>query len=264
MSSSIKIAEVWEILLGDELEKPYFKDLSDKVNKEYLSKIVFPPQPLIFRALELCPPKQVRLVILGQDPYHTPGVADGLAFSSPADNPIPPSLRNIFKEIEREYGKDCGVLLEMDEIRDVGKAPKKAYSDTMTESPGPHNEEVRHLHKNRSPDISGWAEQGVLLLNTSLTVEAGQANSHASFGWHEFTDAVICRLSEKEEHIVFLLWGNYARQKAALIDGSKHLILESAHPSPLSAYKGFLGNGHFKTANEYLATNGRGSINWCD
>lgn len=177
----------------------------------------------MFRAFDMVEPKDVKVVILGQDPYHTPLVADGLAFSSPACNPVPPSLRNIFKEIEREYGT----------------CPK-------------------------TPDLTGWAKQGVLLLNATLTVEAGIANSHSAYGWHEFTDAVIRTLSEKEEHIVFLLWGNSAQKKMTLIGGSKHLILESAHPSPLSAHKGFLGNGHFKMANEYLGKQGRGSINWCN
>ena len=185
-------------------------------------KKVFPPHANIFRAFDMCSPQDVRVVILGQDPYHTPGVADGLAFSSSNENSIPPSLRNIFKEIGQEYGT-CPII----------------------------------------PDLTGWAKQGVLLLNATLTVEAGKANSHVAFGWHEFTDAVIRALSEKEEHIAFLLWGNYARQKSALINGSKHLILESAHPSPLSAHRGFFGNDHFKMANEYLAMKGRGSVDWC-
>lgn len=217
------IPHTWKILLSDELNQQKFTLLKSKLSIAYATEEVFPAQPQMFRALELCAPKGVRVVILGQDPYHTPGVADGLAFSSSAGNPLPPSLRNIFREIEGEYGT----------------CPKMS-------------------------DLSGWAKQGVLLLNTTLTVEAGVANSHSACGWHEFTDAVIRSLSEKEEHIVFLLWGNFARQKRELVDGSKHLILESAHPSPLSAHKGFLGNGHFKKANEYLEKHKRGSIDWCN
>ena len=163
------------------------------------------------------------MVILGQDPYHTPGVADGLAFSSMIGNPIPPSLQNIYKEIEAEFGSTCV----------------------------------------KSPDLTHWAEQGVLLMNASLTVESGIANSHSEIGWHEFTDAIIRIVSKTQEHNVFMLWGNYARAKRSLIDHEKHMVLESAHPSPLSVHKGFSGNGHFKAANEYLAESGRGSINWC-
>jgi uracil-DNA glycosylase len=177
----------------------------------------------MFRAFESASPKEVRVVILGQDPYHTPAVADGLAFSSFSTNPIPPSLLNIYKEIEAEFHTPCA----------------------------------------HTPDLSHWAEQGVLLLNASLTVESGKANSHAAFGWHEFTDAVIESVSRECTHVVFLLWGNYAREKRTLIDATKHLILESPHPSPLSAHRGFLGNNHFKKANEYLEKHGRGTISWC-
>ena len=220
--NEVKIPPAWKPFLSAELRRPYFVELKDKLRIAYDSKEIFPAQSHIFRALTLCAPQDVRVVILGQDPYHTPLVADGLAFSSSNENFIPPSLRNIFKEIEREYGT-C----------------------------------------RKEPDLSRFAKQGVLLLNATLTVEAGKANSHVAFGWREFTDAVIRALSENEEHIVFLLWGNYARQKKSLIDASKHLILESAHPSPLSAHKGFLGNNHFKMANEYLEKHERGSINWC-
>lgn len=221
--NEIKISPEWGELLFKEFTKSYFVELWEKAQKPFFSKNIFPHPANIFRALNMCAPKEVRVVILGQDPYHTPGVADGLAFSSPEGNPVPPSLRNIFKEIEREYGS-CP----------------------------------------QTPDLSSWAKQGVLLLNATLTVEAGKANSHVAFGWHEFTDTVIRLLSDKEQHIVFLLWGNSARQKNTLIDASKHLILESAHPSPLSSYKGFLGNGHFKKANEYLEKQGRRSIDWCN
>ncbi len=224
MEKLVKIAPEWEVLLREEFMQPYFAQLREKVRKAYLSKKVFPPLAKMFRAFDMVAPKYVKVVILGQDPYHTPGVADGLAFSSLPENPVPPSLLNIYKEIEHEYGTMCP----------------------------------------RNPDLTSWAEQGVLLLNASLTVESGVVNSHVEFGWHEFTDAVIRALSENQQHIVYMLWGNNARQKKELIDTTKHLILESAHPSPLSAHRGFLGNGHFKKANEYLAIHGRGSINWCD
>lgn len=218
----VHIAPEWEGLLQDEFAKPYFINLREKVRKAYLEQDVFPPPQNMFRAFDSCAPKNVRVVILGQDPYHTPNVADGLAFSTKEGNPIPPSLQNIYKEIASEF--KC--------------APRT------------------------TPDLSDWAKQGVLLLNASLTVESGKANSHVEFGWHEFTDAVIRILSEREVHVVFVLWGNYAREKRALIDTSKHLILESPHPSPLSAHKGFFGNRHFKKANEYLIKEGRKGIIW--
>jgi uracil-DNA glycosylase len=175
----------------------------------------------VFRAFSFFPPADTRVVILGQDPYHTPGVADGLAFSTLPGNRVPPSLKNIFKELRAE-----GFLTADD------------------------------------PSLTRWAKQGVLLLNASLTVRTGEANSHADFGWHECTDAVIKTISDTQEHVVFLLWGAFARKKTALIDPSKHLILESAHPSPLSAYNGFFGNGHFKKANEYLVAHSRTPIDW--
>jgi uracil-DNA glycosylase len=220
---SVKIAPAWKALLEEEFSKPYFTELSARVRGEYLKGPVFPHPSKVFRAFELVRPGEVKVVILGQDPYHTPGVADGLAFSTLPNNPVPPSLLNMFKEIEAEFGTKC----------------------------------------ERNPDLTRWAEQGVLLLNASLSVRAGQANSHADYGWHLFTDAVISAISEKCEHVVFLLWGAFAGKKDFLIDGSKHLILKSAHPSPLSAHKGFLGNGHFKKANEYLQEKGRTSIIWC-
>lgn len=222
-TQQVKISPAWQKLLEGEFAKPYFAELREQVRQAYLSQHVFPHPSRMFRAFDEVAPKDVRVVILGQDPYHTPGVADGLAFSSFPDNPIPPSLANIYKEIEREFGCAC--------------AP--------------------------TPDLSHWAKQGVLLLNASLTVESGQANSHVGFGWHTFTDAVIRVVSRECEHVVFILWGNYAREKRALIDTSKHFILESPHPSPLSAHKGFFGNGHFIKANGYLAEHGRGEIVWC-
>ncbi len=219
----IVITPEWDRLLSLEYDKRYFDGLSKKVQAEYGRGVALPREENIFRAFQLCPPGSVRVVILGQDPYHTPGVADGLAFSTLPNNPIPPSLQNIYKEIASEFG-----------------TPPRT-----------------------TPDLSDFAKQGVLLLNASLTVESGRANSHRELGWHEFTDAVIGIISHECEHVVFMLWGNYARQKRTLIDSSKHLILESPHPSPLSAHRGFLGNGHFQKANEYLEKHGRESITWC-
>lgn len=222
LNNKFRIPSQWENLLHDEITKPYFFKLQKKLEEAYLSTEVYPPHSQIFRALELCAPEDVRVVILGQDPYHTPGVADGLAFSTYSENTIPPSLKNIYREIATEY------------------------KTTQRES----------------PDLSGWAIQGVLLLNTSLTVMSGSANSHAYIGWSKFTDAVIRAISSKYTNVVFMLWGNDARGKRALIDASKHCILESAHPSPLSAHKGFFGNNHFKDANTYLIEHQRGNIDW--
>ena len=220
--SEVKISPKWKPLLEGEFEKEYFKKLTEEVRQEYLKRKVFPHPSRIFRALDLCPPEEVRVVILGQDPYHTPGVADGLAFSTFEKNRIPPSLQNIFKEIEEEFG----------------------------------------IKVERSPDLTRWAKQGVLLLNASLSVRSGMANSHADFGWHLFTDSIIATISEKCENVVFMLWGSFAGQKKVLIDSSKHLILTSPHPSPFSAHKGFFGNNHFKLANDYLATHNRQPIDW--
>lgn len=223
MKNTINISQSWQPLLEEEFAKPYFAALRERVHAAYLSKKVFPHPSRMFRAFDEVAPKEVRVVILGQDPYHTPGVADGLAFSSFPGNPIPPSLANIYKEIEAEFGCTCA----------------------------------------HTPDLTEWAREGVLLLNASLTVESGVANSHVDFGWHVFTDAVISIVSRECDHVVFMLWGNYARQKRDLIDGTKHCILESPHPSPLSAHKGFFGNGHFVKANEYLTSHNRGTIMWC-
>ncbi len=221
-SDNIKIPPSWKTLVEAELTKPYFKELTEKVRGEYLQEKVFPHPSKIFRAFEYFEPKDTKVVILGQDPYHTPGVAHGLSFSTESSNQIPPSLLNIFKEIELEYGTKI----------------------------------------NRDPDLTRWAKQGVLLLNASLTVKAGLANSHSDYGWHMFTDAVIKALSEKEENIVFMLWGAFAGKKETEIDFLKHCVLKAPHPSPLSAHRGFLGCGHFKQANEYLQRNGRGEIDW--
>lgn len=220
--SDVKINEEWKKLLKEEFQKPYFKELTSKVRDEYLHKTVFPHPSKVFRAFELVKPEDVRVVILGQDPYHTPGVADGLAFSTLPTNRIPPSLQNIFKEIEQEFNKSC----------------------------------------EKNPDLTRWAQQGVLLLNASLSVRNGEANSHADYGWHFFTDAVISALSRTQHHIVFMLWGAFAGKKEDLIDWEKHLLLKSPHPSPLSANRGFFGNSHFRLANEYLAKCGRGEIDW--
>ncbi len=218
----VKIAAEWKALLESEFAKPYFVELSSAVREEYLKGPVFPHPSAVFRAFELVKPERVAVVILGQDPYHTPGVADGLAFSTLPGNPVPPSLQNIFKEVAAEYGT----------------APS------------------------RDPDLSRWAEQGVLLLNASLSVRSGSANSHADMGWHLFTDATIAAISSKCEHVVFMLWGNYAKSKGPLIDATKHLVLIGVHPSPLSAHRGFFGNNHFRLANDYLSSHSRKPIDW--
>ena len=222
MEKDIQIRTEWKTLLQEEFSKQYFTELTEKVRAEYSTHHVFPNPKHIFRAFELVAPEDVKVVILGQDPYHTPGVAHGLAFSTEHTNPIPPSLLNMFKEIEAEFGGT----------------------------------------PNRNPDLTRWANQGVLLLNASLTVRSGEANSHQEYGWHQFTDAIITALSDKESGVVFMLWGAFAQKKEVLIDATKHLILKSAHPSPLSAHRGFLGNNHFKLANEYLKKQSKQEINW--
>jgi uracil-DNA glycosylase len=221
-SADVKITPEWKKLLEEEFTKPYFTELRTKVRKEYREGPVFPHPSRVFRAFELTKPEDVKVVILGQDPYHTPGVADGLAFSTLPGNPIPPSLQNIFKEIESEFNISC----------------------------------------EKNPDLTRWAQQGVLLLNASLSVASGVANSHADYGWHLFTDAVISAISNTQEHVVFMLWGAFAGKKESLIDWTKHLILKSPHPSPLSASRGFFGNNHFVAANEYLEKQGRQAIDW--
>lgn len=220
--AEIQFPEAWKPLLKAEFEKDYFKELTLRVRAEYLKQQVFPHPKSLFRALTSCAPNDVKVVILGQDPYHTPGVADGLAFSTLPGNRVPPSLLNIFKEIESEYR---GTI-------------------------------------DKNPDLFRWASQGVLLLNASLSVRAGLANSHADYGWHSFTDAIIHAVSRNTEHAVFMLWGAFAQKKEALIDTHKHLILKSVHPSPLSAHRGFFGCGHFKKANDYLHEHGREEVRW--
>jgi len=220
----VKISSGWKKLLSEEFEKEYFSRIVELLRNEKESRqLIYPLGSMIFNAFNLTDFKDVKVVILGQDPYHGAGQANGLAFSVQKGIKIPPSLSNIFKEIE----SDLGV-----------KMPKN--------------------HGN----LASWAQQGVLLLNASLTVRANQPNSHAGIGWHIFSDAVIKILNSKKEHLVFVLWGNFAKQKMELIDETKHLVLTSQHPSPFSAHKGFLGNRHFSKTNEYLTQHGITPINW--
>lgn len=219
---NVQIEESWKEKLADEFEKPYFKELTDFVRHEYKNQVCYPPGKLIFNAFNLCPFDRVKVVIIGQDPYHGPGQAHGLCFSVNDGIPFPPSLQNIFKEIQADLGKEIPV----------------------------------------SGNLTHWAEQGVLLLNATLTVRAHQAASHQGHGWEEFTDAVIRKLSQERDHLVFILWGAYAQKKGAVIDRERHLVLASAHPSPLSAYHGFFGNKHFSLANAYLEQYGKTPINW--
>ena len=212
----------WDEALSDEFEKPYFKELINKIDEEYSKYKVYPPRGKIFSALTHCDIKDVKVVLLGQDPYHEEGQAHGMCFSVMPDVEIPPSLKNIYKEIQNEYGYE------------------------------PPNHGC----------LVSWSKQGVLLLNTTLTVRAHQANSHSGFGWQKFTDRVIEEVNKQDNPVVFMLWGRNAINKRSLIDESKHLVLTSPHPSPLSAYAGFFGNGHFKKANEFLKQKGRGEINW--
>jgi len=220
---NVKIHPSWHERLKEEFEKPYFTELTAFVKKEYQGETVYPPPKYIFRAFDLTPFDEVRVVILGQDPYHGPRQANGLCFAVEEGVLLPPSLQNIFKEIEAEFGEKL---------------------------------------KSRSGDLSRWAKQGVLLLNATLTVRSALAGSHQKKGWEQFTDAAIQALSEEREGLVFILWGNYARQKGAHIDRSKHCVLESPHPSPFSAYNGFFGNGHFKKTNEYLEARSKEPIVW--
>ena len=219
----MKIEKPWYDLLKIEYEKQYFVDIMNFLEKESLSKTIFPPKDEIFRALEKLPYDEVKVVIIGQDPYHGENEAHGLAFSVKKGVRIPPSLRNIFKELKNEY--------EDFEIPNNGC-------------------------------LMPWVEEGVLLLNATLTVEKDKANSHKNIGWQNFTDKIIELINEKEESVVFLFWGNFAISKRILITNPKHLILESVHPSPLSASRGFFGNGHFVKVNEFLEKNSIKPINW--
>jgi len=222
----VAIDRGWKKVLEGELVSAGFKGLTGFVKLEYSNKTIYPESTKIFRALNLTPIGEVKIVILGQDPYHGPNQAQGLSFSVPKGVKNPPSLQNIFKELESEYGKKSEA-----EVKYAG-------------------------------DLSCWAKQGVLLLNAVLTVEAGKAGSHANRGWESLTDEIIRAVSKERDNIVFLLWGSYARKKKGLIDSEKHLILESVHPSPLSAYGGFFGCGHFKKANKWLEDHGETEINW--
>lgn len=224
--------ESWKPFLNSEFAKPYFKELSDFLKTEYDTKTIYPHKTRVFRAFKT-DLNQVSVVILGQDPYHTPGAAMGLAFSVPESAPIPPSLVNIYKEIDADLG------------------PLRAETE---------NQKAKERHK--SGDLSSWQEQGVMLLNNVLTVEAHRAGSHRGHGWETFTTAVINYLNETRPHLVFLLWGRDARSKAPLINHEKHLVLESPHPSPLSAHYGFFGNHHFSQANNFLKMHNLPEIDW--
>lgn len=212
----------WKKALAGEFEKSYFSELADFVRNEYENEIVYPPPKFIFQAFELCPFDAVKAVILGQDPYHGPKQANGLCFSVNEKISIPPSLQNIYKEIQTDLGV-------------------KPPSDG---------------------NLINWAEQGILLLNATLTVRANTPGSHQHRGWEEFTDAVIQTLSDNKENIAFLLWGRYAQEKGAKIDTKKHLVLTAAHPSPFSAYNGFFGCRHFSKTNEYLKKHGKPPLEW--
>lgn len=219
---NVTIEPSWKTALETEFGKPYFVTLAKKVKEAYLSGGVFPPPKLVFNALQLCPFDAVRVVILGQDPYHGPGQAHGLSFSVPEGVKIPPSLQNIYKEIANDIG-----------------TPLPA-----------------------SGNLERWAQQGVLLLNATLTVEHSKPGSHQGLGWETFTDAIIKTISDQKEHVVFLLWGNYARAKKSLIDSEKHCVLEAPHPSPFSAHSGFFGCKHFSKTNTYLQQHGKEPIMW--
>ncbi len=218
----VRIEESWRSHLQGEFDKPYFATLTQFVRSEYATRQIFPPGRQIFNAFDLCPFDHVKVVIIGQDPYHDDGQANGLCFSVNPGTPFPPSLQNIFKEISDDLGR-----------------------------PMPTD-----------GDLSRWARQGVLLLNATLTVRAHQAGSHQGKGWEQFTDAVIHELSAHRDHLVFMLWGSYAKAKGAQIDTSRHCILTAAHPSPLSAYRGFFGCHHFSLANAYLTSHGLTPIDW--
>lgn len=218
----VKIDESWKKQLAAEFEKNYFVELSNFVRTEYKTKEIFPPGKLIFNAFNQCSFSDLKVVILGQDPYHGPGQAHGLCFSVNDGVPFPPSLRNIFKELKNDVNKEIPA----------------------------------------SGNLTSWAEQGVLLLNATLTVRANQAGSHQKKGWEQFTDAVIHKINEEKENVVFILWGNYAISKGKFIDQKKHLVLTSVHPSPLSASRGYFGNHHFSRTNEFLKENGLSPIDW--
>lgn len=220
---NVSIEPSWKKVLENEFELPYFKTLSETVRTAYLGNVpIYPPPKAVFNAFELCPFDAVKVVILGQDPYHGAGQAHGLCFSVQDGVRIPPSLQNIYKEIKDDIGTSI---------------PEQG-------------------------NLERWAKQGVLLLNATLTVEAGKPGSHQGIGWETFTDAIIQKISKEKEHVVFLLWGKYAQDKGAHIDIEKHLVLKAPHPSPFSAYTGFLGCKHFSKTNEYLKQHGKEPIEW--
>lgn len=218
----VKIAPDWNELLREEFEKPYFEELTRFVKEEYATRRIYPRGSNIFRAFDKCPLERLKVVIIGQDPYHGPGQAHGLCFSVADGVPHPPSLQNIFKEVAADIG-----------------------------TPIP-----------ASGNLDRWAEQGVLLLNAVLTVREHEAASHAGRGWEQFTDAVVRKIAERKQGVVYLLWGSYAQRKGAIADPTQNCILKAVHPSPLSAYRGFLGCKHFSKANEYLLSTGQTPINW--
>ncbi len=222
MTAPIRIEDSWRVQLEREFAQPYFTDLCHFVQTEYLSATIYPPAPQIFRAFEACPFAATKVVILGQDPYHGPNQANGLCFAVNGGEKMPPSLKNIFKELDADLGRPVS----------------------------------------RDPDLSRWAAQGVLLLNSTLTVRAGDAASHHGRGWERFTDAAIAALSRGRQGLVFLLWGRHACRKGESIDRARHLVLECAHPSPLSARNGFFGCRHFSRANAYLQSRGGAPIEW--
>ena len=221
--ATAKIDQSWLDQIGAEFDKPYMKTLKSFLQREKESgHVVYPRGSEIFSALNLTHFENVRVVIIGQDPYHGPNQAHGLAFSVRKGVPVPPSLQNIYKELQMEYGTPI---------------PKDG-------------------------ELTGWAEQGVLLLNATLTVQKAMAGSHQKKGWEEFTDAVIRAVNDHHDHVAFMLWGSYAQKKGAFIDRKRHLVLQAPHPSPLSAHRGFLGCGHFKKANDYLIAHGRQPVDW--
>lgn len=218
----VRIDSSWKAALQEEFNKDYFSQLTDFVRREYQTQTIYPPARWIFNAFDQCPFDKVKVVILGQDPYHEPNQAHGLCFSVQSGVEFPPSLQNIFKEIQSDLG----------------------------------------IQPLADGNLNRWAKQGVLLLNATLSVRAHQAGSHQNKGWETFTDAVVHQLAENREHLVFILWGSYAQHKGEFIDTQKHLVLKSAHPSPLSAYRGFFGNHHFSQTNNYLTAHGLTPICW--
>jgi uracil-DNA glycosylase len=218
----VNINESWKKRISEEFKKPYFEKLIQFVKEQYATERIYPPGKLIFNAFDKCPMEEVKVVIIGQDPYHGAGQANGLCFSVNDGVPFPPSLRNIFKEIHNDLGKPI---------------PKTG-------------------------NLERWAKQGVFLLNATLTVKENSPASHQNKGWEEFTDAVIKKINAEKENVVFILWGAYAQKKGAIIDEKKHLVLKSAHPSPFSAERGFFGNKHFSKTNEYLKSKGVKEIDW--